>query len=499
MLIETVLPPAEDSSASALGNALTSNRGPRPRVLAAIASFGTRNIGYLQRMIQNYRALPFPVDVVVLSEAPKDLPVGVKIAIGLPSANPWSLPFAHKPLFAENIDNYDLFIYSEDDIGVSEANIRAFLAAGSVLHDDEIAGFLRYEKDSSGTIWMPDAHSMFRWDPQSVVERGGQVFAQYSNEHAAFYVMTQAQLRRAVTSGGFLREPYEAKYDMLCAAATDPYTSCGMRKLVSLTDLPGFLIHHMSDRYAGQMGLPLSAFREQVDTLHEIRRGLRPAATLCDVETKIARGEWSKGLYEPPLDAVLDLVPSDARTVLSVGCGWGATEGQLVKRGLRVTALPLDSVIGAVAEKCGVHLVMGNLQQAFERLGGEAFDCVLISNLLHLRRDPSRLFEQCLEFVGPAGSIIVDSPNFQQWSVLINRVRRRRDFEKLRSFQESGVSPFRPGELRRWSRRSGLRPDAFRWYEVAQPNGRPRRRLPLPSARLKADGWVLRATRRGRR
>src|ERR1044072_6808542 len=98
-------------------------------------------------MTERYQAMSLPIDIVVLSEEPKDLQPGVEVRVGLPAKNPWSLPFAHKQLFADNIDKYDLFIYSEDDIGVSEMNLLAFLDASRKRRDDEIAGFMRYEKD----------------------------------------------------------------------------------------------------------------------------------------------------------------------------------------------------------------------------------------------------------------------------------------------------------------------------------------------------------------
>ena len=177
------------------------------------------------------------VDVVVLSDAPKEIGVGARVEVGLPSSNPWSLPFAHKPLFAQNVDEYDLFIYSEDDIEVTEGNIDAFLRWTPQLADDEIAGFLRYEVDASGARSLPDVHGRFHWDPESVRRRGAGVFAEFTNEHAAFYILTRQQLKRAIASGGFLRDPGKGKYDMLCSAATDPYTNCGFRKVLCVSEI----------------------------------------------------------------------------------------------------------------------------------------------------------------------------------------------------------------------------------------------------------------------
>jgi hypothetical protein len=99
------------------------------KVLVAIANYGTGNRQHLERLIAEYQAMPRQVDIVVLSNVPKALPRGVDVRVGLPARNPWSLPFAHRRLFAERRNDYDLYIYSEDDTLVRASNIDAFLEA----------------------------------------------------------------------------------------------------------------------------------------------------------------------------------------------------------------------------------------------------------------------------------------------------------------------------------------------------------------------------------
>ena len=43
------------------------------RVLVALASYGTSNDEYLARLIEEYRSMSFQVDIVVLSNIPKQL------------------------------------------------------------------------------------------------------------------------------------------------------------------------------------------------------------------------------------------------------------------------------------------------------------------------------------------------------------------------------------------------------------------------------------------
>ena len=126
------------------------DRDPRPeartRVLVAIASYGRGNDRYLAQLGDEYRTMSFDVEIVVLSNIDKNLGPDVETRVGLPSKNPWSLPFAHRKLFAERAETYGLFVYAEDDILITEAHLRAFLEVTADLGDDELAGILRIDK-----------------------------------------------------------------------------------------------------------------------------------------------------------------------------------------------------------------------------------------------------------------------------------------------------------------------------------------------------------------
>jgi len=462
--------------------------GRKLRLLVAIASYGEKNIELLKRIIAKYQAMPIEVDVVVLSNAPKSLGPRVEVVVGLPAKNPWSLPFGHKPIFAKRVNDYDLFVYSEDDMEVTEQNIKAFLSATSELANDEIAGYLRYEVDKSGVRSLPDAHGAYHWKAETAHKRGSHVVAEFTNEHAAFFLLTQAQLKRAIASGGFLREPCEGRYDMLCTAATDPYTNCGFRKVICATALEDFLIHHMSNRYTGQYGLTLAEFRNQVTTLVEIANGAHPASTLFHLDPIVGSGAWAKSYYEKPIPVLLEKIPANARTILSVGSGSGETEAELISRGLKVTALPLDSVIGPVSNRPGLELIYGNFGQCQDKLNGRTFDCVIATNFLHLVPNPAQVLEGCAKFVAPGGTLLAMGPNFGHLKIRAKRLLGRNDYQKLGSLKLSGINACGPGELKQVLRNTGFGENSIQWlYSPTQ-----QRKL----GGLNARSWLL-AARRG--
>ena len=459
------------------------------KMLVAIASYGEKNMALLREVIRRYREMAFAVDIVVISNAPKDLGPGVEVIVGLPIDNPWSLPFAHKSVFAERANDYNLFLYTEDDMGVTEAHIHAFLAATPALAPDEIAGFMRYEIDDTGAHYLLDVHGRFHWQPDSGRRRGDYTVAEFTNEHAALYLLTQAQLKKAILSGNFLRPPCEDRHDMLCTAATDPYTVCGFRKVICISALEDFLVHHMSNRYAGKWGVPLSEFKHQVNTQMAIVEGQHPASMLSHAESRLLHGEWSKSYYEQPVDGVLELVPAHARNILSIGCGWGEAEARLKARGATVTVVPLDSVIGAAAERRGLDVVYGSLDECFDALYDQAFDCVVMTNLLHLLPDPQRVVAQWSRLVGKGGTFVISGPNFGSLRVKAKHVLGRAGYQKLSSFEASGIRVLGPRTLKKFLKDAGLNSTVVRWLGGGAANSIERRLGPLGSSQ-----WALRAT-----
>src|SRR5215831_15402082 len=163
------------------------------KILAAIANYGTKNDAYLVRVLSEYQSMSYQTDIVVLSNVSKDLGPGVEVIRELPNKNPHSLPFAHKRVFGERRDAYDLFIYTEDDILITERNIEAFLRVTSILPPDELAGFFRWEQYPDGKRYYPDAHAFYRWMPESVKTIGDHTFARFTNDHSGCYALTRSQ------------------------------------------------------------------------------------------------------------------------------------------------------------------------------------------------------------------------------------------------------------------------------------------------------------------
>lgn len=383
------------------------------RVLVTIASHGLKNMSFLESILDSYRRMPFEIDLVVLSDAQKELGSDIEVVTGAPTSDPRSLPFAHRKIMADRRTDYDLFIYSEDDTRVRYNNILAFLEISAHLPVNYLPGFMRYELTQSGDRSIATMHSGYHWNLDSVECFRGDIFASYSNDHAACYMLKRADLDRAIDSGGFLIPPHSGRYDMLVSAATDPYTRCGFRKVLCLSRIDDFLLHHLPNVYIGRLGIPESMLRLQIEALTDLSEGDLDRRCLLPPETSLGTDRWDMQYHRPRDDELIESILDEHRpsSLLSVGSGAGDVEGALVDRGVEVTAVPLDAVIARVAAERGVSVTPPDLEDALGALGDACFDVVLLQDVLHRFPRPARVVSRLTSLCAPGGAVLVTVPN----------------------------------------------------------------------------------------
>ena len=154
------------------------------RILIAIAAFDFSQLPHFEEVLDAYSdlcATGARVDVVVHATLPYPItlidllntrvaclnPAGrfdVKIRLVSPTVR-LHLVDLHRPLFYEKIEDYDLFIYTEDDIRVTPRTIAAYLHETKVLQDkvgfdkslNYNVGIVRYEYNFPSNVLMDDS------------------------------------------------------------------------------------------------------------------------------------------------------------------------------------------------------------------------------------------------------------------------------------------------------------------------------------------------------
>lgn len=426
------------------------------KILVVIANHGTRNRRFLDRLLAEYGSMSHDVDIVVLSDAPKDLGPDIEVRVGAPTKDPWSLPFAYVPVFEERVSYYDLFIYSEDDTLLTEVQIEGFVRVNGLLPEDEIPGFLRYEIGPNGEEYYSTIHGPYHWEPRSVKRAGKYVLARYTNDHSACFVITREQLERGLKRGGLSRGVRTGRYDKLCTAATEPYTQFGLKKLVPISHLRDFSLHHLPNVYLGRIGIRRDDADREIEKLLSLEGSTKTLGPLVTTETLLGELSFDKRYYEHRRDDLLQLIPAGTSTVLSVGCGFGTTEEALIERGVRVTGIPLDCVIAVSAAARGVSVTSPCLEDAFRELGDAQFECIVVNDVLHHFANPVQTLRRLLTFLGSEGRFVLSAPNFQHprhW-----RRRLTGDSNLTGATRETaGVIPTSPRVLSSWLSAAGLR------------------------------------------
>jgi len=441
------------------------------KILVAIANYGTKNLVFVKKLLDQYRTFTFDVDIVVFSNIEKNFGEDVEVVVGLPTKDPWSLPFAHRALFAERQDDYDLFIYSEDDTEIKESHVKSFLLVTPIIPRDKISGFIRYEVSKDGIVCFSSVHSTFYWDPYSVFRSSIYTFARLTNDHSACFILTREQLKRCISSGGFLVEPHAGRYDMLCSAATDPYTQCGMEKVICISHLRDFCLHHLPNAYLGKMGIEALEIDRQIEKLKNLDSGdcdrhgplFRPRTSLDVVN-------FDKRFYEPVKSEVIELVPPKAKEILSVGCERGLTEGELITRGHTVTAVPLDAVIAESANFRGIETVSPHFERSFQELKDRRFDGIMFNNVLQHLCDPASVIRKYEALLRAGGFVLVAFDNFAHISLMKRRLLGEPTALRVCSpdgFKDNGIHIADERSITTWLNEAGLNVEA-RHHHIEQ-------------------------------
>jgi len=121
--------------------------------------------------------------------------------------------------------------------------------------------------------------------------------------------------------------------------------------------------------------------------------------------------------YEGFRSDVIAAVPPDAKTVLSVGCAAGRTEAELVKRGMKVVGVEINSDAAKIARERGLIVLEGDASVIDISQVGDSFDCLIYGDVLEHLPDPVSVLKRHIKSLKPGGIIYVSIPNFRHYSV----------------------------------------------------------------------------------
>ena len=236
------------------------------KVLVVIVNYGNSQVHFLDKVVESFKSFKnYDLDIVIHSNIPLEYE-GVEVIVK-DHMNDWNtFPWETRKTIYDRKDDYDLYLYTENDHLYKESHLDSFLEVTDILPENRIAGFMQYEEfpeDKMGYLY-PAYHASYEWDIKSVEKYDNTIFAHFNCEHHAGYLLTKKHLDKVISKMGkdFLvdknrgiRQPGKPGYDSnKVRCCTDVYTHAGMKKVIPISRFDDFLIHHLPNKYKGIFG-----------------------------------------------------------------------------------------------------------------------------------------------------------------------------------------------------------------------------------------------------
>lgn len=218
-------------------------------ILAVLVNYGTEQLTYLQQVVTELKSFKkYNVTVVVHSNIALDEIQGIDQTVVLELDNYQLLPMTCRQMIDQNADNFELFIWSENDHLWKEHHVDRYLEYTNILPENRIAGLIQYEEDETGKYY-PAYHAHYDWDYNSVEEYGGKKFAHFTNVHQASFILSKQQLSKIRAEKDFTQFFSNDHYSVKCKTNTDIYQYAGMKKVICISEFEENLIHHLPNVY----------------------------------------------------------------------------------------------------------------------------------------------------------------------------------------------------------------------------------------------------------
>lgn len=242
------------------------------KILAVLVNYGDEQLQYLEHVVNELKGFKkYQVTIIVNSNIPLTISAIDKVNV-ITLEDYQLLPLTCRKTIWENRNDYDLFIYGENDHLFLEKHIDKHLEYSKILPKNRISGLVQFEENTSGK-YFPAYHADFQWDFKTVKVYKGKTFAHFNNLHQATFILTKKQLLKIgkkinfremvldyeYTTRGKLQRKFEEilglkserldKYSVKCKVNTDVYRYGGMKKLICISEFEDNLIHHLPNLY----------------------------------------------------------------------------------------------------------------------------------------------------------------------------------------------------------------------------------------------------------
>ncbi len=242
------------------------------KLLAVLVNYGDEQLNYLAQVVSNLKKFKhYDVTIIVHSNIALNIKGVDKVYI-IKLEDYQLLPLTCRKVIWSKRNDYDVFLYGENDHLFKESHIDKHLEYEKLLPKNRVTGLIQFEENENGR-YFPGYHHHFDWEYHSVEIYKGLKFAHFTNTHQATFILSKEQLLRVGKKINFnilVKDPslsfidkvlnkvkkvmhkpikHPNTYSVKCKVNTDIYDYGGMKKIICISEFEDNLIHHLPNVY----------------------------------------------------------------------------------------------------------------------------------------------------------------------------------------------------------------------------------------------------------
>lgn len=218
-----------------------------------------KNLFFNLQNIKDTYICQYKVVIHVNSEQAKQLILtdfpDTEVHVAGPMFHPWALTWGHRQYMKDHINDYDVFMYIEDDMLIKYEQLTNYLETLELVWPKYLPSFIRYELNDEGERYALDIKKI-DFNERNILSINGKKYYKLYELYCACWVLTAKLLKENITDE-FTNTP-TTHHQIRTRAAS--YTNATLKNALGMTTILELeedklqlselcTVHHLSNRY----------------------------------------------------------------------------------------------------------------------------------------------------------------------------------------------------------------------------------------------------------